>query len=151
MAPTGRGGRSNQDRAYWLQELRIKQHIVGALDDAGHADRLLAGTDAGGPPFVIPGVSLHEELQLLQKAGLSAVEAIRAATYNPAMFFEELDEAGTVSVGKRADLILVKKNPTKKVRNLEKLAGTMVRGVWLPEETLQQRLDELAQRWERRS
>ena len=139
-----------QDRGHWLYELGVKQHIVKQLKANGHVDRLLLGTDSGGPPFVVPGVSVHDELRLLTKGGgLTALEAIQAATWNPAVFFEEGDVAGTVAVGKRADLILVKKNPTKKVKNLEKLAGTMARGVWFSETTLQERLDELKERWER--
>ncbi len=140
-----------QDRDHWLYELRVKQNIVDQLKANGHVDRLLLGTDAGGPPFIVPGESVHDEMRLLRKAGLTALEVIQTATSNPAVFFEEVDVAGTVSVGKRADLILVKKNPTRKIGNLRKLAGTMVRGIWLSEETLQERLDELKGRWERRS
>lgn len=140
-----------QDRDHWLYELQVQQHIVKRMRSEKAVDRLLLGTDAGGPPFVVPGVSVHDELRLLDKAGLSAMEAIQTATRNPAEFFGESDIAGTVSVGKRADLILVKKNPTRKVANLAKLAGTMVRGVWLSEEELRQRLDELEGRWARRS
>jgi len=139
-----------KDRGHWLSELRVQQNIVKQLKANGHVDRLLLGTDAGGPPFVVPGAALHDEMQLLEKAGLTALEVIQTGTLNPAVFFAEADVAGTVSTGKRADLILVKKNPTKKIANLSKLAGTMVRGVWLPEATLQARLDELKQRWNRR-
>jgi len=140
-----------QDRDHWLYELSVKQNIAKQLKGNGHVDRLLLGTDAGGPPFVVPGVSVHDELRLLREAGLTALEALRTATLNPAVFMEERDIAGTVSVGKRADLILVKKNPTRKIGNVRELAGTMVRGVWLSEETLQERLDELKGRWERSS
>jgi imidazolonepropionase-like amidohydrolase len=139
-----------QDRDYWLYELSVKQNIVKQLKANGHADRLLLGTDSGGPAFVIPGESVHDEMRLLKQAGLTTLEVIQTATVNPAVFFAEADIAGTVSVGKRADLILVKKNPTKKIGNLRKLAGTMVRGEWLSEATLQERLAELEQRWTRR-
>ena len=139
-----------QDRVHWLNELRAKQYIVKRLRAEKYVDHLLLGTDSGGPPFVVPGASVHDELRLLDEAGLTALEAIQTSTSNPAAFFGESDIAGTVSVGKRADLILVKKNPTKKIANLAKLAGTMVRGTWLSEDVLRERLDELKQRWERR-
>lgn len=137
-----------QDRAHWLYELRVQQYIAKRLRAEKAVDRLLLGTDAGGVPFVVPGVSVHDELRLLDKSGLTAMEAIQTATRNPAAFFGESDVAGTVSVGKRADLILVRKNPTRKVANLANLAGTMVRGTWLSEDVLRERLDELKQRWE---
>ena len=68
-------------------------------------------------------------------------------TYNPAVFFETIDDVGTVEEGKRADLMVAKKNPLKKSERLQDLAGVMVNGVWLPEEQLADRLEELADRW----
>ncbi|MFF0311396.1 amidohydrolase family protein [Streptosporangium sp. NPDC004379] len=85
---------------------------VKALDEAG-VD-LLAGTDAALPlPFlggVAHGASLHHELQYLVRAGLTPVQALRAATATPARRFG-LDDRGRVAEGLRADLLLVDGDP----------------------------------------
>ncbi len=81
---------------------------TGALHRAGVT--LLAGTDAPNPGTAF-GISLHGELELLVKAGLSPVEALKAATVHPATTFRMTDR-GRVQVGTRADLLLVKGDPT---------------------------------------
>ena len=134
-------------RDFWLSQLDIKLYIARRLKELGALDRLLLGTDAG-VDMIIHGFSLHDELRLLVEAGLSPWEAILTGTYNPAVFFGVAEEAGTVEEGKRADLLVVKKNPLKQVERLADPAGVMVNGVWLPEEVLEERLEELAARWE---
>jgi cytosine/adenosine deaminase-related metal-dependent hydrolase len=57
--------------------------------------RLLAGTDAPNP-YVFPGFSLHEELELLVQAGLTPLEALQTATVNPAKFLGKEQELGTI-------------------------------------------------------
>jgi hypothetical protein len=82
--------------------------IVAALHRAGVP--LLASTDAPNPGTV-HGVSLHDELALLVEAGLSPAAALTAATAAPADAFH-LDDRGRVAAGKRADLVLVRGDPT---------------------------------------
>jgi hypothetical protein len=53
----------------------------------------------------------------------------------------------TVEVNKRADLLLVKKNPLKRIGNLKKISGVMVNGVWLSKQELDARLESLADKW----
>jgi imidazolonepropionase-like amidohydrolase len=72
---------------------------------------LLAGTDAGNDG-VTHGASLHRELELLVEAGLTPLEALRAATSAPAAAFEPIRDRGRVVVGARADLLLVEGDPT---------------------------------------
>lgn len=74
---------------------------------------LLAGTDAGNPSTT-HGASMHGELSLLVKAGLSPSEALNAATALPARIFG-LSDRGRIAVGMRADLILVNGDPTKNI------------------------------------
>lgn len=50
---------------------------------------ILAGSDFAGMPYVYPGISLHQELKLLTKAGLSNQEALKAATLNPVKFMKK--------------------------------------------------------------
>jgi len=84
---------------------------IKLLHDAGIA--LLAGTDAGNPGTA-HGASLHGELALLVRGGLSPAEALNAATALPAKIFG-LNDRGRIAVGMRADLILVNGDPTKNI------------------------------------
>ncbi|WP_250562512.1 amidohydrolase family protein [Sphaerisporangium fuscum] len=99
---------------------------VAALRDAG-VD-IIAGTDASIPVpshgGVVHGASLHHELQLLVKAGLTPVEALRAATSVPARRFG-LSDRGRIAPGARADLLLVDGDPT--IRIDESLS---IRAIW---------------------
>lgn len=81
---------------------------------------LLVGTDAGNPSTT-HGASMHGELSLMVKAGLSPAEALHAATALPAKIFG-LSDRGRIAVGMRADLILVTGDPSKNItdtRNIE--------------------------------
>ena len=99
----------------------------------GHAN-LLVGTDTANP-FVVPGYSVHEELALLVRAGLTPYEALSAATRRAAEFLGKND-LGTIAVGKRADLLLLEGNPLVDVRETERIAGVMVHGRWLGQPAL---------------
>jgi len=118
------------------------QRIVGAMQR--HGVLVLAGTDAMGIPFTIPGWSLQRELELLAASGLTPYEAIRSATVNPATFLRKDAEFGSIVVGKRADLLLVAGNPLQNLQVLRQPIGIMVRGRWLPREHLQQMLTALS-------
>ncbi len=133
-------------REFWRTQLGYEFHIAKRLRQLGSLDRLLLGTDTG-VDMVVPGFSIHDELRLFVEAGLKPREAIQTGTYNAAAFLGELDEAGTVEVGKRADLLVVKKNPLKKIGRLADPAGVLVAGVWLDEAELEAKLAALAARW----
>ena len=83
-------------------------HNIGVLH-AAHVP-VLAGTDAGNPGTT-HGASLHAELALLVKAGLTPLEALQAATSAPAKAFS-LKDRGRIAAGLRADLLLVDGDPT---------------------------------------
>jgi imidazolonepropionase-like amidohydrolase len=89
--------------------------------------KLLAGTDMP-QPFVYPGFSLHQELELLVRSGLTPLEALRTATYNPAEFLGALDSLGTVTQGKIADLLLLDANPLTDIRNTRRIAVVIANG-----------------------
>lgn len=137
-----------QEAPFWDRLLEVKQYIVAELERLGALDRLLLGSDSG-VDLLIPGFGIHDELRLLVEAGLTPWQALLTGTYNPAVFLETIAEAGTVEVGKRGDLLLLGKNPLKKIQNLRQVEGLLVRGAWLSRETLDTRLDEIAERWER--
>jgi imidazolonepropionase-like amidohydrolase len=83
------------------------EHNVRRLADAGVT--LLAGTDAPNPGTVF-GASLHRELELLVRCGISPAKALAAATAEPARVFGLIDR-GRVATGQRADLVLVSGDP----------------------------------------
>ena len=103
---------------------------VTALHRAGVP--ILAGTDAHEEPTspfsVRHGESLHHELELLVEAGLSSVDALRAATSLPARYFE-LTERGVVQEGKRADLVLLSADPVSDIRATRSIQKVWCAGV----------------------
>lgn len=100
--------------------------LVGDMRKAGV--EFLAGTDANGWIPVLPGFALHEELALLVEAGLTPMEALQAATRNPARYFNKLGEMGTVEVKKAADLVLLDANPLEDIHNTQKIDAVIMRG-----------------------
>jgi imidazolonepropionase-like amidohydrolase len=88
---------------------------------------LLVGTDAPNPGTT-HGASVHRELELLMKAGLSATEALAGATSVPARIFG-LRDRGTVAPGGRADLLLVEGDPTRDVTETRNIVGIWKQGV----------------------
>ncbi|HEY3616613.1 MAG TPA: amidohydrolase family protein [Candidatus Sulfotelmatobacter sp.] len=80
---------------------------------------LLAGPDPTGIGGVVAGFGDQREVELLVEAGFTPVEAIHIATSNGAQFLGEQDSIGTVAVGKRADLIIVRGDPSSKISDIE--------------------------------
>ncbi|HWZ98611.1 MAG TPA: amidohydrolase family protein [Candidatus Dormibacteraeota bacterium] len=111
--------------------------LVGQMQKGGV--KILAGTDSAAP-YVVPGFSLHEELALLVKAGLTPAEALQAATRNAAEFLGHLDSQGTVAIGKDADLVLLDANPLDDIHNTQKIRAVFVRGKFLDRAALDQLL-----------
>ena len=131
------GAFSETDFQSARKALEIKKEFVGALHDAGAG--ILLGTDDW-----MRGFSVHEELKNLVDAGLTPFEAISAGTRDAAEFLGASREFGTVTPGKRADLILLEANPLEDVENVARRRGVMVRGRWVPEAKLRQMLEALA-------
>jgi imidazolonepropionase-like amidohydrolase len=125
---------------------RLQEALVKALVTEGA--RIMTGTDAT-IPSVVPGTSLHEELERLVGAGLTPYQALRASTAVPAEFLGSGAEFGTVQAGRRADLLLLDANPLERIQNTTRINGVMVRGRWLPGATLIASLDSLAASYRR--
>lgn len=100
---------------------------------------IMAGTDSGNP-FVFAGYSLHEELALFVRAGLSPFEALAAATVNPYACLRRLDEGGTIEVGKRADLVILRQNPLLDINYTKEIEGVILRGEYFNREALNRML-----------
>ncbi len=115
--------------------------VVGKMQSAGVG--ILAGTDSPAPELV-PGFSLHEELVLLVQAGLSPMQALQAATKNPADFMGVLQKQGTIEPGKSADLLLLDADPLADIRNTEKIQALVIRGKLLDRSALDNLLTQAA-------
>jgi len=129
----------------WMSATPYEPHPIAALQAKLHeldelSAPLIAGTDASNP-FVIAGLSLHEELELWVGAGLSPYRALRGATYDAASHRGALDRLGTIEPDKEADLLLLDANPLEDIANTRAIAGVMVKGVWYPRAALDELLD----------
>ena len=103
---------NSEQREQLLRGYENLQSFIRKFVQAGGI--VLAGSDT--PSFVLPGISLHRELELLVDAGLTPMQAIQAATQNNAAFLQE-NEIGTVEPGKLADLIILREDPLADIRN----------------------------------
>lgn len=122
--------------------VRARNMLVREIRKAG--GKIMAGSDSPDW-FMLYGWSLHRELRVLVEAGLTPYQALESATSTPAEFLRS--QAGTVSKGNRADLVLLDANPLENIANTERRAGVMVQGQWMPEADLKKMLDQIAERW----
>jgi imidazolonepropionase-like amidohydrolase len=88
----------------------------------------MAGTDTAAGVHIFPGFSLHQELVLFQRAGLTPMQALQTATLNPAKFMGRTADLGTVEKGKLADLVLLDADPLKDIANTQKIRGVVLAG-----------------------
>lgn len=97
--------------------------------------RIMAGTDVPNA-YVIAGFSLHDELELLVKAGLTRMQALQTATLNPAEYLGELNSSGTIEKGKLANLILLDANPLVDIKNTTRINAVIQNGRYLSRKNL---------------
>jgi hypothetical protein len=107
------------------QELfRRRLGLTGDLAEAGVS--LMTGTDLG-TTYLMPGFSLHDELALFVRAGVKPIEALAAATLNPARYLGRPDQ-GVISRGAVADLVLLDADPLRDIRNTTRIHSVFVGG-----------------------
>jgi imidazolonepropionase-like amidohydrolase len=99
----------------------------------------MTGTDLSAP-FVFAGFSVHDEMSLLVNVGFTPMEALQAATRNPAIYLGELSSSGTIQRGKLANLVLLDANPLLDIHNTQRIDGVVLKGKYLPKHQLQQML-----------
>jgi imidazolonepropionase-like amidohydrolase len=129
--------------AYFEKLIGFHVLLIKAFKEAGVP--IVAGTDAG-TSGVVWGFSLHDEIELLVKAGLTTKEALTSATRLPATWLKIDDKIGTVEVGKFADLILLDANPLENISNTRKISGVFANGHWIDKEDIDGMLSDLARR-----
>jgi len=132
---------SPESREMLARVLPAQYRFIKALQDAGAP--LMTGTDTS--PMLIPGYTLLDEIEHFVNAGLSNYEALTAATVVPARYVGEANANGTVSVGQRADLILLEANPLDDISHIWSLVGVMTQGDWHTRPELLQQVAQLLQ------
>jgi hypothetical protein len=113
---------------YEQRDLRFSNYslqMVQRMLDAGVP--VGAGTDTP-IGLAIPGYSLHRELEMLVRAGMTPLQALEASTIRPTEFFRIEDQLGTIEVGKRADLVLLSANPLEDIRNTRRIDLVISKG-----------------------
>jgi imidazolonepropionase-like amidohydrolase len=116
-----RMGDANADTTAAHARLRRTLGVIGALHTAGVP--VVAGTDEG-----VPGFSVYREIELYVAAGFSPMEALRAATAVPAKAMRLDQEVGTMEPGKRADLLVLDRDPLDNISNVRSVNLVMTRG-----------------------
>lgn len=104
----------------WELSLTTKLHAAGVP--------FLAGTDAPAGFDLVPGASLHSELEWLVRAGFTPLEALQTATINPATYLGRTKDFGTVEAGKIADLVLLARNPLVSIGNSRSVVAVVADG-----------------------
>ena len=121
-------------RAHWTPQvlaafkrtLPVLQRFIKSYRQLG--GRIVAGTDTP-QQFVVPGSSLHRELELYVAAGLTPAAALKSATADAADLLGIADRAGTVDVGKDADLVLLDGDPLAEIRATRRIVAVVRGGV----------------------
>ena len=112
------------------QEVAALQTALNNLYKLYKAGVLIAlGTDSGANPVRVQGFSEHMEMELLVKAGLTPLEAITIATQNGARLLRINGETGTLEPGKKADFIVLDKNPAAHIINTRTISAVWRNGV----------------------
>jgi imidazolonepropionase-like amidohydrolase len=129
--------KGNENLAIFKSE--IEKTLLTELHRGGIT--LLLSTDAGtGSDGIVPGSSIHHELQIMVENGFTPFEAISTGTVNAASVIKKITgqgNFGTIEIGNRADLILMEENPLDDVAHLKRLLGVMIMGRWYPKEMLE--------------
>jgi hypothetical protein len=120
--------------------LRVRYQFVTAMHRAGV--KLMTGSDS--PEwYLMPGFTVHDEIESFVKAGLSPYAALQSATINPAEYLGISNRKGTIEVGKEAEFILLNKNPLEDIRNTRTIVAVYSHGKLYDRAALDQMLNEI--------
>ncbi len=115
------GKRFRLEKGFLFQKLLVKK-----LNEQNV--KLLAGTDSPAYWNLIPGQSLHQELQLLKSCGLDEYDVLRTATVNPAEFLNLTKDYGTIQINKIANIIILNTNPLENIYNTTDIYKVILNG-----------------------
>jgi imidazolonepropionase-like amidohydrolase len=104
----------------------------------------MAGTDTAAGVHVFPGFSLHTELALFVKAGLTPLQALQTATRNPAEFMGRSSDIGTIRPGVLADLVMLDADPLDNIENTRRIRAVVLAGRYFARADLDRLLDQAA-------
>jgi len=136
---------TNRTEADFTQRAELVRRSQAAVRDMNAAGvKILAGTDSAAPN-VFPGFALHESIADLVEAGLSPMQALQAATSGPAEFLNLTAQQGTITPGKRADLLLLDANPLDDIHNTQKIRAVILNGKLLDRAALDAMLKSVEQ------
>jgi imidazolonepropionase-like amidohydrolase len=127
--------------AYVQRVIDFNNKLIAAFAQEGIP--IVAGTDAL-VPGIVPGFSLHDELAALANAGLSNRQVLESATRLPAEWLGTIDDRGTLTAGKRADLLLLEGNPLADIKNIRRISAVIVSGKLYSRSELNARLEALS-------
>ena len=132
------------DRRDYFEKARLFQiDMAKALHDRGVT--LLAGTDAGlFMPNIVPGWSLHRELEFLARSGLTPADVLRAATAAPGDYLDAGSGRGRIRVGAPADLVLLNKDPLDAIGHTRSIEAVVANGVYYARDDLDEMLESVA-------
>jgi imidazolonepropionase-like amidohydrolase len=119
--------RPREDLDVSAARLRAAMRLTKAFHDAGGL--LAVGTDPTGIGGTVAGYANFEAIELLVEAGLNPLGAIRVATLNGAIYLERDHEIGSIAVGKKADLVVVKGAPDQNIADVREVEIVFKRGI----------------------
>ena len=99
--------------------------LIKQMHDRGVT--LVAGTDTP-TPWIVPGASLHDELTLLEEAGIPPLQVLKIATFNAARALGHANDFGSIRPGLRADLVLLSKDPLASIANTRAIKAVIQNG-----------------------
>ena len=134
-----------EEKARFVSARRLMLRELGR-----NGNRILMGTDS--PQMMnVPGFALQHEIRAMRAAGLTPAQILESGTRNVSRYVEQWLKGdarfGSVAVGQRADLVLLDGDPLADIDNLQKRAGVMVRGRWLPADEIRRGLEQIAARY----
>jgi imidazolonepropionase-like amidohydrolase len=117
---------STAERATLRAQYELQQRLLRIFDEAGVG--ILAGTDATGGVWLVPGPSLHHEFDELARAGLSPLRVLQSTTISAAEFLGTTATHGTVEAGKVGDLVVLDANPVESAQALHAISAVVIDG-----------------------
>lgn len=126
----------NGRRDHWITYVKAEQLVAQNLIKSGV--KIMVGTDAN-IPLKVPGFSLHEEFESLNNAGMSPQRILESATSIPAVWMET--NTGSIEPGRKANLVLLDKNPLNDISNTRSIHSVILNGRVLNRNVLDQLLD----------